>query len=288
MFNYDEFTTRNLGFISEKEQETLKGATVFMAGVGGMGGTAIACLARTGISHFIFADIDTFEISNLNRQIFSFTDTIDLEKAKVTENFLKKINPDIKTTVYKDEWVEKLDEILPKVTVVINGCDDPIATVTLLRKAKEHGKIVIDAFASTLPSVYVVKPTDPRPEVTFSYPSVNRDLNSLSEEEISEIGFQEIVYVMTNSSSAKHVILDIAAEMVNGKRKRISFAPMVWMTGCLMSYETVKVILNRKTLASHRGVFINPWTFKIEKPLPRVIAYFKRFLVVWYLKRLMS
>jgi tRNA A37 threonylcarbamoyladenosine dehydratase len=48
-FSYDEFITRNIGFVSEAEQARLRAARVFVAGVGGMGGAALACLVRSGI-----------------------------------------------------------------------------------------------------------------------------------------------------------------------------------------------------------------------------------------------
>jgi tRNA A37 threonylcarbamoyladenosine dehydratase len=79
-FTYDEFITRNIGFVSVQEQEILKHANIFIPGVGGMGGAALACLARVGVCNFTIADIDTFEVSNLNRQIFSSLDVSDVTK----------------------------------------------------------------------------------------------------------------------------------------------------------------------------------------------------------------
>lgn len=287
VFNYDEFTTRNIGFVTEDEQKTLKSAKVFIVGVGGMGGVALGCLARTGIENFIIADIDTFEVSNLNRQIFSNEDTLGQNKVDASVVALKKLNPGIKISTYGAEWIEKLDEILSSVDVVINGCDDTLATLKLMRKSVEYNKTVIDAFASPLPSVYTVKPSDPRPEETFKYCSRGRNLDELTASEVDECGAKEIEYVMINSSSANHVVLEIAAEMISGKRKRISLAPMVWMTGCLMSYEAIKIILKYPTSAGYRGVFINPWTFKIEKPLNFLFAMIKGFFVRRFIKKLL-
>ena len=51
-FSYAEFTTRNIGFISEREQEALRAAKVLVIGVGGMGGAALQSLARTGVGAF--------------------------------------------------------------------------------------------------------------------------------------------------------------------------------------------------------------------------------------------
>jgi tRNA A37 threonylcarbamoyladenosine dehydratase len=70
-FLYDEMTTRNAGFLTPAEQRTLHDARVFVCGVGGMGGAALQSLVRAGVGHFTLADMDVFETSNLNRQLFA-------------------------------------------------------------------------------------------------------------------------------------------------------------------------------------------------------------------------
>lgn len=285
-FNYDEFTTRNLGFVDEAEQAKLRKATIFIPGVGGMGGTVLAALARIGIEKFIIADVDTFEISNLNRQIFSNLDTIDTDKALTAKEAILNINPNISVEVFNIDWVTKLDSILPRVDLVINGCDDVKSTIALMRMAKQYNKTVIDAFASVLPSVYVVRPSDPRPEVNFGFPTQNLDLSQISKEMEKECAALEIEYVLVHSKSANHVHLKFAGEMISGKRKRISFAPMVWTTSTLMCYEAVKILLNKKQSVSYRGIFLNPWTLQYERPLPEIIAFFKRIIVKIFMKKL--
>ena len=286
MFDYNTFVGRNIGFVTEDEQLRLKRATVLVVGVGGMGGTALACLARAGISNFIITDIDTFELSNLNRQIFSKMSTIDKDKAEVAKAELLEINSDVNCRIIKGNWQAMLDEVLPEVDVVLNGCDDVRATIHMMRKAKEHGKTVVDAYASTLPSVYVVKPNDPRPEVFMDYPSVGREPESLSDDEAQACAAMETEWVMVNSNTARHVVLDKAAEMITGKRKRISFAPMVWTTGTLMAYEIIKVILGDRNQASYKGFFYNPYTMSVEKPVNPAWAWIKRKLVRAYLNKM--
>ncbi len=288
MFNYSEFTARNIGFVTSEEQEKIRQARIFIPGVGGMGGTALECLARAGIENFIIADIDTFEVSNLNRQIFSNLDLIGAPKAKSAKEQLLKINPQIQIEVLGSEWLKNLDPILDKVDFVINGCDDVKATVLLMRAAQTKNKSVIDAFASTLPSVYVVRPQDPRPEKLFSYPTQGLTRDQITPEIQKESAACEMVYVLTHSSTIKHVILSYAGEMISGKRKRMSLAPMVWMTGLLMSYEALKLILEKPTLATHKGVFLNPWTFRYEMPLWGPFAFVKGFFVRFFLKKLAS
>lgn len=63
-FSYGDFTTRNLGFVSEDEQARLRNARVFIAGVGGMGSAALGCLVRSGVGSFVLADIDKFSMAS--------------------------------------------------------------------------------------------------------------------------------------------------------------------------------------------------------------------------------
>jgi molybdopterin-synthase adenylyltransferase len=84
MFSYDEFTKRNIGFVTADQQARLKAAHVFVCGCGGMGGATILALARTGVGRLTICDIDDFEVSNLNRQVFAWTDTVGRHKAEAT------------------------------------------------------------------------------------------------------------------------------------------------------------------------------------------------------------
>ena len=286
-FDYGEFTTRNIGFVTAAEQARLREAKVFVAGVGGMGGAAVACLVRAGVGAVEIADMDTFEVSNLNRQIFATMDTVGVEKTEATRAAIARINPECQVTVHDGHsWPGQLGQILPRVDVAINGCDDVRATLTLMRQGREQRKTVIDAFASTLPNVYVVGPSDRRPEEVFGYPSVGRAVDDLDEDAVKGCARAEIEWVMTQSTTADHVVMEIAAEMVTGKRKRISFAPMVWMTGCLMAYEAIRVILNKPGGPGVGGVFFNPWTGQAEHPKPAPVAALRRFFVRRFLNSL--
>jgi hypothetical protein len=83
----------------------------------------------------------------------------------------------------------------------------------------------------------------------------------------------EALYVMVHSSSAKHIDLGVAAELMAGKRSRPSFAPMVIATGTLMAFEAVKLLLGRPSGVDHRGVFLDPWTMRVERPRSAPVAW---------------
>jgi molybdopterin-synthase adenylyltransferase len=287
MFSYAEFTTRNLGFVSAAEQELLHAAKVLVIGVGGMGGAAMQSLARTGIGSFAIADIDTFEVSNFNRQVFADLDTVDQHKAQATAVRLKRINPEIALEVAGADWMTRIDDLLQRYPVVINGMDDIGAGIELYRRARKFGATVVDAYTSPLPSVIVVGPEDPRPEERLEYPSLGRETATLDADMKALCFRREIEYVLVHSSTIKHIDMEIAMELVAGKRKRMSFAPMVITTGNLMAFEVVKLLLGRTPLADFRGFFFNPWSMRVERPVAGIIAVPKRFIVRRFLAKML-
>lgn len=287
-FSYDEMTTRNRGFVTEEEQQRLRNAHVFIPGVGGMGGAAFMALLRAGVGRFTIADIDTFEVSNLNRQLFSRADTIDQPKAEAAHRLALEINPELEIEVLGAEWTDSLDRILPRVAVAINGTDDAAAGAQFYRKCREHGRTLIDAYASPLPSVTVVGPQDPRLEERLDYPTQGVAWRDITRDMAVECLMKEIEYVLVNSSSHKYVDLDIAGEVAAGKRSRFSFSTMVTMAGTLMAEEAIRVILQRGGGTDYRGYFLNAHALKIERPLPAPIAAAKRLLVRRFMKRMMA
>jgi molybdopterin/thiamine biosynthesis adenylyltransferase len=286
-FSYAEFTTRNIGFISEREQEALRAAKVLVIGVGGMGGAAIQSLARTGVGSFAIADIDSFEISNLNRQVFADLDSVNKEKAEVVATALRRINPNVEIEVFGREWPRALDGLLQRYPVVINGMDDIGAGINLYRRARKYGATVIDAYTSSLPSVTVVRPNDPRPEERLNYPSLGRDVDTLDDDTKKACFVREMEHVLVHSSTVAHIDMEVALELVAGRRKRMSFAPMVITTGNLMAFEVVKVLLGRQPTTDCLGYFFNPWKMRVERPSAWFVAAPKRWLARRFLSRML-
>ncbi|MEL6522023.1 MAG: ThiF family adenylyltransferase [Pseudomonadota bacterium] len=287
-FNYAEFTTRNLGFVTEAEQDRLRNACIFVCGTGGMGGAAIMTLIRAGIGRLILADIDKFEISNLNRQLFATLKTVDQSKADATRDQCLAINPEAQIEVLGSDWTEEVERRVETADVVVNGTDDLGATLLLHRTGRAKGRSVIDAYASPLPSVYVTRPNDPSVEERLGYPTAQSSWDALTADMRAEAAMAEAEYVLTHSSSRHHIDLGLAGEVIAGQRSRMSFAPMVMMAGTLMGGEALNAVLGRPHGADYRGWFLNPHKGKIEHPLPRPIATLVRPIVRRQLRKLIT
>ncbi len=285
-FSYEEFTTRNLGFVDAEGQRRLRDATVFVCGTGGMGGAAILALARAGIGKLIIADIATFEISHLNRQVVACTDTVDRHKAEVTAETVRRINPELEVTVYRDDWPEHAAASIETAAITLNGTDDLGASLLLYRTARGLQKPVIDAYAASLPSVYVTRPDAEMPEERLGYPTIGTPWDGLTAEQRSASFLREVEHVMVHSSSRHYIDLALAGEMAAGKRKRMSFAPMVITTGMLMAYEALAIVLGQQTATDNRGWFFNPYRGRVERPLPRLVEMLVRPIARQQIKKL--
>jgi sulfur carrier protein ThiS adenylyltransferase len=78
----------------------LKGATVGIAGVGGLGSAIAVALARIGVGRLIVVDFDVVEPSNLNRQQY-FIDQLGMYKADALCDNLRRINPYVKVESHR-------------------------------------------------------------------------------------------------------------------------------------------------------------------------------------------
>lgn len=123
-FSYTDAFDRNLGWFTETEQQSLKGKTIAIAGMGGVGGVHLLTLARLGISKFRIADLDTFEVANFNRQVGAMLSTLDQPKVEVLARMVKDINPQAEITEFPAGVTpQNIDAFLQGADIFIDGFD---------------------------------------------------------------------------------------------------------------------------------------------------------------------
>lgn len=94
-FDYDTAFSRNIGWLTPAEQDTLRGKRAAIAGLGGVGGAHLLTLTRLGLGRFHVADFDRFEVHNFNRQAGAFMSTVGRPKADVMARMARDIHPQI-------------------------------------------------------------------------------------------------------------------------------------------------------------------------------------------------
>jgi adenylyltransferase/sulfurtransferase len=110
--------------IGEVGQQKLQGASVLVAGCGGLGSPIAVYLAASGIGKIHLVDFDTVDISNLHRQVFYSLDDVDKPKSEVLATFIKKRSPFIEVSFTKKPITkENVFELIENVDIVVDGTD---------------------------------------------------------------------------------------------------------------------------------------------------------------------
>lgn len=112
--------------VSERQLEAIKGAKVLMVGAGGIGCELLKTLALSGFQDIHIIDMDTIEVSNLNRQFLFRQSHVGQSKAKVARDAVLKFRPQMSITAHhanvKDPTFNV--EFFKQFNVVLNGLDN--------------------------------------------------------------------------------------------------------------------------------------------------------------------
>jgi tRNA A37 threonylcarbamoyladenosine dehydratase len=124
MFDYNTAFSRNIGWVTEEEQELLNSKKVAIAGAGGVGGEHLVTLARLGIGAFSISDFDEFEVHNFNRQAGAFISTLERTKCEVMREIALDINPLLDLDTYPS-GIDKnnVDAFLDGADVYVDSLD---------------------------------------------------------------------------------------------------------------------------------------------------------------------
>ena len=123
-FDYASAFSRNVGWVTDGEQQILHCKRIAIAGLGGAGGNHLLTLARLGIGTFHIADFDTFDLVNFNRQAGATVSTLGLSKLEVMTRQALDINPELEIKGFPDGvTADNLDAFLDGVDLYIDGLD---------------------------------------------------------------------------------------------------------------------------------------------------------------------
>ena len=137
-----EHFSRNIGLLTEDDQQKLLQARVAVGGAGGVGGIHLLTLARLGIGKFNIADPDIYETVNINRQYGAAMSTLGENKAEVMARMLKDINPYAEVKVLPDKIAEgNVQSFLEGADIFVDGIDffEIDARRLLFKQARENG-----------------------------------------------------------------------------------------------------------------------------------------------------
>lgn len=126
--------------IGEEGQRRLKAATVFIAGLGGLGSISAQYMAAAGVGDLVITDRDRVSLSNLNRQILHRTADLDWSKTESARKKLVALNPEcrirpVATTITADNAAT----LIAGADLVLDATDNMATRLHLNRAAVSRG-----------------------------------------------------------------------------------------------------------------------------------------------------
>lgn len=118
---------------------------VAVFGLGGVGSYLVEALARSAVGRLTLVDFDDVCVTNLNRQLQAFPDTVGRSKAMLLAERVRAINPEAYVDPVQAFFeVATADALLtPRPDIVVDAIDNVTSKVYLLQKCVQAGIPVI-------------------------------------------------------------------------------------------------------------------------------------------------
>lgn len=134
-----------LRHLDEAALARLAAARVGIAGAGGLGSNCAMLLARSGVRHFVIADHDVVEPSNLNRQHY-LPQHVGQPKVDALAQVLRAIEPALNLTMHRVRIEPaNVGEVFAGCDILVEAMDDVGAKRMFVEHAMEAGRFVVSA-----------------------------------------------------------------------------------------------------------------------------------------------
>lgn len=181
--------------------DKLKNSRVMIAGLGGVGSYSAEAIARCFVGSMTLVDFDTYDLTNLNRQLHSNHDVIGQYKVDVIGNELKRINPQLcltKHTVKIDS--ENIDDLFSNIRYdyVIDAIDDISAKLLLADYCNKQG----------IPFISCMGTGNRRNPQSFAITDISKTFNcpmaKKMRRELKRIGIEKLQVVFSKELPSKN------------------------------------------------------------------------------------
>lgn len=193
--------------------------TVFvLAGFGGVGAITAELLARWGIKKFRLLDMDRYDPSNLNRQLFATSKTLGRYKAEVAAERILEINPhaEIEQIITAPVTNDNVYDFVKGAGMIIQTTDSPSSQL-FYRAGRKYGIPVVNGY-STIIGVRVQVYDYRKPSKWFELETLRdkkkfkgqKDIEQMTPEELSDFNAK----YMHGAGATVNFVTNIAGAMI--------------------------------------------------------------------------
>jgi len=252
-----ELLSRSRLFLSQEELQIISDKTIAQAGFGGVGALVIELLARWGIKRFRLLDMDRYEVSNMNRQIYATLETLGRYKAEIAAERIKQINPfaEIEMVCCGKLNHGNVRELIQGADIVIREADLPTANLLLHYYAKKFRIPLIEGHCHKVTGGVVS---------VFDY----RSPKQRSIDEPTRIKFVNNLlyrYFKVSRNEIGTIPEDRFADIDREFKPAGTLNFVTNLLACLVVSETIKLILNKgKRVVYPKQIYIDTFRLKLK------------------------
>lgn len=239
--------TRTEQLLGEEMVERLAGAGVVVCGLGAVGSFAVEALARAGVGRLRLVDYDRVSLSNINRQLYALSSTVEMKKARVARERVLDINPACEVEIL-DTFIDEnsIESVLAgSVDVVVDAIDSLSSKVHLIKNALDKGLHVVSSMgaAGKLDANAILTGDISKTHTCPLARSVRRRLHRME--------IREGVTCVYSTEAARNKRPSVCGEepAFDGNRTAPVIGSISYITaifGLKAAYEAIGFILNRK------------------------------------------
>ncbi len=238
-----DFLSRTEMMLDKDAMQKLKNAHVIIFGLGGVGSCASEMICRAGVGELTLLDGDTVVLSNLNRQLHSNRNNINLPKTQALKERLEAINPEIKINLiqrylkFKDEFRDVLQ--LYNYTYVVDSIDTLTSKCFLIESAVNLNLPIVSSFGAGGrfdPSKVQIVDISETHHCRLAY---------YARKKLHKVGIYKGIRTVFSSEEPRKEYVTLEAP-VQGKKSTIgtiSYMPNLF--GCFVAAEVIQNIIGR-------------------------------------------
>jgi molybdopterin-synthase adenylyltransferase len=210
-------------------QEKLRAAEVLVIGAGGLGAPLAFYLASSGVGVITLCDHDTVDLTNLQRQIVHFTDSVGRRKVDSARETLTRINPEVHIEPIAERIAgERLEQLVAKADVVADCTDNFVTRHAINRACVQFRKPLVSGAAVRFDGQLAV--FDLRRQDSPCYHCLFQEEGELEEMRCAVMGvFAPVVGLIGTAQAAEtlKLLMDVG-ETLNGRLLMVDALTMQW------------------------------------------------------------
>lgn len=141
------YLDRSISLVGENAIKNISTKTILVVGLGGVGGTSLEALARSGFKHFIIVDHDKVDVTNLNRQILYLESDIGRQKVDAASKRLLAISSDIEIKAFNifvdSSTIQEFENL--KIDYIVDAIDSVKGKLALYELASRKAIPIISS-----------------------------------------------------------------------------------------------------------------------------------------------